>query len=54
MKQFYETYQFDTKLSPLVRELPWTHNTIIFSPLVSQFEGKERLAEQKLLKDKTK
>lgn len=31
MKQFYETYQADTKLSPLVRELPWTHNTIIFS-----------------------
>jgi len=31
MKQFYETYQSDTKLSPLARELPWTHNTIIFS-----------------------
>ena len=31
MKQFYETYQSDPKLSPLVRELPWTHNTIIFS-----------------------
>jgi predicted nuclease of restriction endonuclease-like (RecB) superfamily len=31
MKQFYETYQQDEKLSPLVRELPWTHNTIIFS-----------------------
>jgi predicted nuclease of restriction endonuclease-like (RecB) superfamily len=31
MKQFYETYQSDSKLSPLVRELPWTHNTIIFS-----------------------
>ena len=31
MKQFYETYQEDEKLSPLVRELPWTHNTIIFS-----------------------
>ncbi len=31
MKQFYETYQADEKLSPLVRELPWTHNTIIFS-----------------------
>jgi predicted nuclease of restriction endonuclease-like (RecB) superfamily len=30
MKQFYETYQSDPKLSPLVRELPWTHNTIIF------------------------
>jgi predicted nuclease of restriction endonuclease-like (RecB) superfamily len=31
MKQFFETYQGDEKLSPLVRELPWTHNTIIFS-----------------------
>jgi predicted nuclease of restriction endonuclease-like (RecB) superfamily len=31
MKQFYETYQTDEKLMPLVRELPWTHNTIIFS-----------------------
>jgi predicted nuclease of restriction endonuclease-like (RecB) superfamily len=31
MKQFYETYQSDPKLSPVVRELPWTHNTIIFS-----------------------
>lgn len=31
MKQFFETYQADAKLSPLVRELPWTHNTIIFS-----------------------
>jgi predicted nuclease of restriction endonuclease-like (RecB) superfamily len=31
MKQFYETYQDNPKLSPLVREIPWTHNTIIFS-----------------------
>ncbi len=31
MKQFYETYQADEKLSSLVRELPWTQNTIIFS-----------------------
>ena len=31
MKQFYETYQSDDKLSSLVREIPWTHNTIIFS-----------------------
>ncbi|QWF69745.1 DUF1016 family protein [Methylomonas paludis] len=31
MKQFFETYQADEKLSSLVRELPWTHNTIIFS-----------------------
>ncbi len=31
MQQFYETYCHDEKLSPLARELPWTHNTIIFS-----------------------
>ena len=31
MKQFYETYAADEKLSSLVRELPWTHNTIIFA-----------------------
>lgn len=31
MKQFYETYQADEKLATLSRELPWTHNTIIFS-----------------------
>ena len=31
MKQFYETYQGDEKLAPLARELPWTHNVIIFS-----------------------
>jgi predicted nuclease of restriction endonuclease-like (RecB) superfamily len=31
MKQFYETYVDDTKLSTLARELPWTHNTVIFS-----------------------
>lgn len=31
MKQFYETYCGDEKLSTLARELPWTHNTIIFS-----------------------
>jgi len=31
MKQFYETYQDNEKLSSLARELPWTHNAIIFS-----------------------
>lgn len=31
MKQFYETYKDNEKLSALTRELPWTHNTIIFS-----------------------
>ena len=31
MKQFYETYRADEKLAALVREIPWTHNTVIFS-----------------------
>jgi predicted nuclease of restriction endonuclease-like (RecB) superfamily len=36
MKQFYEAYQGDTKLSALLRELAWTQNTIIFSRCKSQ------------------
>ena len=32
MKQFYENYSlYDTKLSPLVREINWTNNMIILS-----------------------
>lgn len=46
MKQFYETYSEDEKLSPLARELPWTHNTIIFSrcKMVEEREFYLRLA----------
>lgn len=29
MRQFYESYQGDTKVSALLRQLPWTHNLII-------------------------
>jgi predicted nuclease of restriction endonuclease-like (RecB) superfamily len=29
MRQFFEAYRDDQQLSPLVRELPWTHNLII-------------------------
>ena len=29
MKQFYETYAGNEKLSPMVREIGWTHNVII-------------------------
>ena len=29
MRQFYETYKDDLKVSPLLRQLPWTHNLII-------------------------
>jgi predicted nuclease of restriction endonuclease-like (RecB) superfamily len=31
MRQFYETYQARPELSPLVRELSWTHNLLIMS-----------------------
>lgn len=31
MKQFFETYKDDKKLSPLVRELTWTNNLLILS-----------------------
>jgi predicted nuclease of restriction endonuclease-like (RecB) superfamily len=29
MRQFYETYQGDKKVAPLVRQLPWSHHLII-------------------------
>jgi predicted nuclease of restriction endonuclease-like (RecB) superfamily len=31
MRQFYEAYRDDEKVSPLVTLLPWTHHLIIFS-----------------------
>ena len=31
MRQFYEAYCSDAIVSPLVRQLPWTHNLIILS-----------------------
>jgi len=31
MRQFYEAYRNEEKVSPLVRQLPWTHNLIILS-----------------------
>jgi len=38
MKQFYETYRENEKLSPLVRELSWTNNIIILSKIKSMEE----------------
>ena len=32
MRQFYEAYRGDQKVTPLVTQLPWTHNLIILSP----------------------
>jgi predicted nuclease of restriction endonuclease-like (RecB) superfamily len=31
MRQLYETYRGDEKVSPLVTQLPWTHNLLILS-----------------------
>lgn len=31
MKQFYETYKDNEKLSPLVREIGWTNNLLLLS-----------------------
>lgn len=31
MRQFYEAYRDDEKVSPLVTQLPWTHNLIILN-----------------------
>jgi predicted nuclease of restriction endonuclease-like (RecB) superfamily len=38
MKQFYETYADLPKLSPLVREISWTHNLLILSRTKSMEE----------------
>ena len=56
MKQFYETYKDEPKLAPLVRELDWTHHTIIFSSCKTAQERefyvrlniKERLSKREL------
>lgn len=56
MKQFYETYKDDEKLSALLREIAWTSNTIIFSSCKSVQERefylrltiKERLSSREL------
>jgi predicted nuclease of restriction endonuclease-like (RecB) superfamily len=36
MKQFFETYKENTKLSPLVREITWTNNLLILSASKSE------------------
>lgn len=38
MRQFYEMYREDTRLSPLVRVLPWSHNLLIMSQCRSDEE----------------
>jgi predicted nuclease of restriction endonuclease-like (RecB) superfamily len=56
MRQFYDTYSENIKLAPLVREISWTHNVIIFSsckqPEESEFylrlTIKEKLSKREL------
>ena len=38
MKQFYQTYSQNVKLSPLVREIGWTHNHIILTKCKDDLE----------------
>ncbi|MEZ4879612.1 MAG: PDDEXK nuclease domain-containing protein [Chitinophagales bacterium] len=38
MKQFYETYASNEKLSPLVREITWSNNLVIISKTTSNEE----------------
>ena len=38
MRQFFETYRSDKKVSPLVTQLPWTHHLIILSQTKSHEE----------------
>lgn len=48
MRQFYDAYQGNEKISPLARQLPWTHNLIILnqSKLPEEREFYLRLAIQ--------
>ena len=56
MKQFYEAYHTNSKLSPLVREISWTNNMIILSKSKTDEERefyirlsiKERLSKREL------
>jgi predicted nuclease of restriction endonuclease-like (RecB) superfamily len=56
MKQFYEAYHTNSKLSPLVREISWTNNMIILSKSKTTEERefyirlsiKERLSKREL------
>lgn len=56
MKQFYETYYDNEFLSPLVREISWTHNLLIMSKTKSdeeqrfylQLTKKENLSKREL------
>lgn len=50
MRQIYETYQGDEIVAPLVRQLPWSHNLIIFNqskrPEEREFYLRQAIREQ--------
>ncbi|MBB6272553.1 hypothetical protein HDF26_003010 [Pedobacter cryoconitis] len=46
MRQFYEVYKDSTKLSPLVREISWKNNLIIFSRTKTEKEFYLKLSLQ--------
>ena len=50
MRKFYETYCDDTKVAPLVRLLPWSHNLIILNqsqrPEEREFYVRQAIREQ--------
>jgi predicted nuclease of restriction endonuclease-like (RecB) superfamily len=50
MRQFYETYRLKPKLSPLVREISWSHNLLILgkckSPVEREFYLRSSRREQ--------
>jgi hypothetical protein len=48
MKQFYETYHDNEKLSSLVRELPWTHNNVI-TPIAEPFSWRQENGRDKTI-----
>jgi predicted nuclease of restriction endonuclease-like (RecB) superfamily len=48
MKQFYETYRDYPKLAPLVREISWTNNLLIFSRCKTMEEMKFYITYAKL------
>lgn len=50
MRQFFEAYRDDAKVSPLARQLPWTHNLIILNqsqrPEEREFYLRQAIREQ--------
>ncbi len=48
MKNFYEVYNKNTKLAPLVREIPWTQNNLIIEKCKDDLEREFYLRQTKI------